>query len=47
LSWLRPHPDGRLVATGTRVLNPEVWVMENFLPVAKGKPAPSTRAIRK
>jgi len=35
LSWLRLHPDGRRIATGTQKTSAEVWVMENFLPAAK------------
>ena len=35
LAWLRLHPDGRRIATGTRKVSTEVWVMENFLPAAK------------
>jgi len=35
LWWLRLHPDGRRVAIGTWKTNPEVWVMENFLPPTK------------
>jgi Tol biopolymer transport system component len=41
LSWLRLHPDGRRIATGTQKVNTEVWVMENFLPKAA---APTAKA---
>jgi len=34
LSSLRLHPDGRRIATSTRNVITEVWVMENFLPKA-------------
>lgn len=36
LWWLRLHPDGRRVVTGTWTTSFELWVMENFLPAAKG-----------
>jgi hypothetical protein len=29
---LRVHPDGQRMLYGTLRANPEVWVMENFLP---------------
>jgi Tol biopolymer transport system component len=35
LWWLRMHPDGRRIVTGTWATKFEVWVMENFLPAAK------------
>ena len=37
---LRPHPDGRRLATSDFTVNLEVWVMENFLP----KPAEAADA---
>ena len=47
LSGLRLHPDGRRIAIGTRKFSREVWVMENFLPVAKGTPADAAQKIKK
>jgi Tol biopolymer transport system component len=35
MGGLRPHPDGRRLATTDFKVNLEVWVMENFLPPAK------------
>ncbi len=35
IGGLRPHPDGRRLATTDFKANLEVWVMENFLPPAK------------
>jgi Tol biopolymer transport system component len=35
MGGLRPHPDGRRLATTDFKVNLEVWVMENFLPSAK------------
>jgi Tol biopolymer transport system component len=35
MGGLRPHPDGRRLATTDIKVNLEVWVMENFLPPAK------------
>ena len=35
LWWMRLHPDGRRVALGAWQSTSEVWVMENFLSVAK------------
>jgi Tol biopolymer transport system component len=35
MGGLRPHPDGRRLATTDLKVNLEVWVMENFLPPAK------------
>jgi Tol biopolymer transport system component len=32
MGGLRPHPDGRRLATTDFKVNLEVWVMENFLP---------------
>jgi Tol biopolymer transport system component len=36
IGGLRPHPDGRQLATTDFKVSLEVWVMENFLPPAKG-----------
>ena len=35
MGGLRPHPDGRRLATTDFKVNLEVWVMENFLPPSK------------
>jgi len=35
MGGLRPHPDGRRLATTDFAVNLEVWVMENFLPPQK------------
>jgi Tol biopolymer transport system component len=35
IGGLRPHPDGRRLATTDFEMNLEIWVMENFLPQAK------------
>jgi len=35
MGGLRPHPDGRRLATTDLKVNLEVWVMENFLPALK------------
>jgi len=35
MGGLRPHPDGRRLATTDFEANMEVWVMENFLPLLK------------
>jgi len=35
MGGLRPHPDGRRLATTDFKVNLEIWVMENFLPPAK------------
>jgi len=35
MGGLKPHPDGRRLATTDFKVNLEVWVMENFLPPAK------------
>ena len=38
MGGLRPHPDGRRLATTDFKVNLEVWVMENFLPKAGAAP---------
>ena len=35
IGGLRPHPDGRRLATTDFEANLEVWAMENFLPPLK------------
>jgi Tol biopolymer transport system component len=46
---LRFRPDGRRLAFTRSKGEPsgEIWVMENFLPVAKGTPADAAQTIKK
>jgi hypothetical protein len=41
------HPDGRRIAFNSTEVRREVWVMENFLPVAKEAPAASAQKVKK
>ncbi len=40
MGGLRPHPDGRRLATTDFTVNLEVWVMENFLPKPASRSKP-------